>query len=389
MDHIPAVGRHTESILREFGRSEEDMGRQQARCLLDAQDRMESDPQVGKTTSEAAPRTCTLAAMNINRRDSIRSISIVLLASAIGRSANAQAEWPARPVRFVVPVAPGGSADMLARTLGERLAKSFGQPVVVENMSGAGGVTATQSTARAAPDGHLVMLSYSATHSTNPAVRKVPYDPEKDFTPIAMIGGTPNVLVVNAGVNAASFGEFIALLRANPTKYSYGSAGQGTLTHLAMEQLKESTRTFMVHVPYRGGSPMMADLIGGQTQAAMPSLSTALPHIRGGRIRALAVTSAKRHPALPDTPTLEELGLKGFNSVQWYGVHGPAGIPRDVVRRLNEEINKQLTAQELQEKLAHDAITIMPMSPEQFKDYVQRDGKQWVQLVQARKLVVD
>ncbi len=134
---------------------------------------------------------------------------------------------------------------------------------------------------------------------------------------------------------------------------------------------------------------MIADLIGGQTQAAMPSLSTALPHVRGGRIRALAVTSAKRHPALPETPTLEELGLRGFNSVQWYGVHGPAGIPREVVRRLNDEINRQIVAQDLQEKLAHDAITVMPMSPEQFRNYVQRDAKQWVQLVQARKLVVD
>ncbi|HEX2544277.1 MAG TPA: tripartite tricarboxylate transporter substrate binding protein [Ramlibacter sp.] len=327
--------------------------------------------------------------MNPTRRDSIRTIVSTLVGTAVGSAAHAQADWPARAVRFVVPVAPGGSADMLARTLGERLAKAFGQPFVVENVSGGGGVIATQSTARATADGHLVMLSYSATHSTNPAVRKVPYDFDKDFTPIAMIGGTPNVLVVNASINAASFRDFIALLKAGPTKYSYGSAGLGTLTHLAMEQLKESTRTFMVHVPYRGGSPMMADLVGGQINAAMPSLSTALPHIRGGRIRALAVTSSKRHPALPDTPTLAELGLKGFETVQWYGVHGPAGMPPAVVRRLNEGINKQIAAPDLQEKLAQDAITVTPMSPEQFRAYVQRDGKQWVQLVQSRKLVVE
>lgn len=327
--------------------------------------------------------------MNITRRKSFHTVAGALLVATTGGVAHAQADWPARPVRFVVPVAPGGSADMLARTLGERLAKAFGQPFVVDNVSGGGGVIATQSTARAVADGHLVMLSYSATHSTNPAVRKVPYDPAKDYTPIAMIGSTPNVLVVSSGVNASTFRDFIALLKANPTKYSYGSAGQGTLTHLAMEQLKESTRTFMVHVPYRGGSPMMADLVGGQTQAAMPSLSTALPHIRGGRIRALAVTSPKRHPALPDTPTLEELGLKGFNTVQWYGVHGPSGIPREVLKRLNDEINRQLTAPELQEKLAHDAITVMPMSPEQFGAYVDRDRQQWVQLVKSRNLVAD
>lgn len=326
--------------------------------------------------------------MKITRRDSIRSLGAALLASTFG-AVHAQADWPSKAMRFVVPVAPGGSADMLARTIGERLGKALGQPVVVENVSGGGGVIATQAIARAMPDGHAFMLSYSATHSTNPAVRKVPYDPDKDFTPIAMIGGTPNVLVVNAGLDAANFRDFLALLKANPTKYSYGSAGQGTLTHLAMEQLKESTRTFMVHVPYRGGSPMMADLIGRQTHAAMPSLSTALPHIRGGRIRALAVTSAKRHPALPEVPTLEELGLKGFSTVQWYGVHGPAGMPREVVRRLNEEINRQILAQDLQEKLAHDAITVMPMSPEQMRDYVQRDMRLWTQLVQTRKLVVD
>ena len=327
--------------------------------------------------------------MKIERRQGLITICAALACAAIPHLANAQTEWPAKPIRFIVPVAPGGTADMLARTLGERLGRAFGQTFVVDNVSGGGGIIATQTTARAAPDGHTLMLSYSATHSTNPAVRKLPYDAINDFTPVAMIGGTPNVLVVNQGVPANSVKELIALLKANPAKYSYGSAGQGTLTHLAMEQFKETTQTFMVHVPYRGGSPMMADLLGGQTHTALPSLSTALPHIRSNRIRALAVTSARRHPALPDVPTLEEVGLKGFNSVQWYGIHGPANMPRPLVQRINEELNRQVNAPELNEKLSHEAINLMPMTPEQFGQYVKSDMAQWVQLVKTRKLTMD
>lgn len=327
--------------------------------------------------------------MKIERRQGLITICAALACAAIPHLANAQAEWPAKPIRFIVPVAPGGTADMLARTLGERLGRAFGQTFVVDNVSGGGGIIATQTTARAAPDGHTLMLSYSATHSTNPAVRKLPYDAINDFTPVAMIGGTPNVLVVNQGVPANSVKELIALLKANPAKYSYGSAGQGTLTHLAMEQFKETTQTFMVHVPYRGGSPMMADLLGGQTHTALPSLSTALPHIRSNRIRALAVTSARRHPALPDVPTLEEVGLKGFNSVQWYGIHGPANMPRPLVQRINEELNRQVNAPELNEKLSHEAINLMPMTPEQFGQYVKSDMAQWVHLAKTRKLTMD
>ena len=327
--------------------------------------------------------------MNMDRRRGVKVIGAAFICAALPDLARAQADWPAKPVRFIVPVAPGGSADMLARTLGDRLGKAIGQTFVVDNVSGGGGIIATQTTARAAPDGYTLMLSYSATHSTNPAARKLPYDAVTDFTPIAMIGGTPNVLVVSKGVGATSVKELIALLKASPAKYSYGSAGQGTLTHLAMEQFKETTKTFMVHVPYRGGSPMMADLLGGQTQAAFPSLSTALPHLRGNRIQALAVTSLKRHPALPDVPTLEELGFKGFSGVQWYGVHGPANMPKSIVKRLSDEINKQLNAPDLNEKLVQEAISPMSMTSEQFGEYVKRDMAQWVQLVKARKLEME
>lgn len=325
----------------------------------------------------------------MDRRQSLGTFAALLAGAALPGLAKAQGDWPAKPVKIIVPVAPGGSADMLARTIGERLGRTFKQTFIVENVSGGGGTIATQQTMRAAPDGYTMMLSYSATHGTNPSVRKVPYDPVGDFTPIAMIGGTPNVLVVSGSVPASNLNEFIQLLRASPAKYSYGSAGAGTLTHLSMEQFKESTRTSIEHIPYRGGSPMMADLLGGQIQAGCPSLSTALQHIRGGRIRPLAVTSARRHPLLPDVPTLTEAGLSGFGTVQWYGFHGPANLPKPIVARLNEEINRQLAQPDLREKLSQDAIEIMPMTPEQFGDYVRKDKGIWAQLAASRKIVID
>ena len=184
------------------------------------------------------------------------------------------------------------------------------------------------ATARAAPDGYTLMVGYVGTHGTNPAVRKLPYDAVKDFTPIAMVGGTPNVLVVPPSLPVRTLQEFIAYAKANPGKLSYGSSGPGTLTHLAMEQLKVAADLDMVHVPYRGIGPAITDILGGQTQAMFPGLAAALPHIKAGKMRPLAVTGLKRHPLLPDVPTFDELGYKGFDGVQWYGIVGPANLPR-------------------------------------------------------------
>lgn len=325
----------------------------------------------------------------MDRRQSLKWMTMLATSSMLPGLAMAQENWPNRSVKIIVPVASGGSADMLARLIAERLRRSFKQTFIVENVSGGGGTIATQQTARAAADGYTFMLSYSATHGTNPSVRQVPYDPIAGFTPIAMIGGTPNVLVVNSTMQAATLAEFIKLLKDSPSKFSYGSAGAGTLTHLAMEQFKESSATMMEHIPYRGGSLMTADLLGGQIHAGFPSLSTALQHIRSGRIRPLAVTSAKRHPLLPDVPTLIEANLATSGSVQWYGFHGPANMPRAVVTRLNEEINGYLSQPDLQEKLAHDAIEIMRMSPEQFGDYVKSDKAVWTKLAATRKISID
>jgi tripartite-type tricarboxylate transporter receptor subunit TctC len=278
---------------------------------------------------------------------------------------------------------------MIGRTVTERWGKLLNQTFVVDNQAGGGGVIASQNTARAPADGYTLMQGYVATHGTAPATRRLPYDAIKDFTPIGMIGGTPNVLVVNADVPAKDFKQFVAYVKANPSKVSYGSSGAGSLTHLTMELFKQQVGVFMVHVPYRGIAPAFTDLMGGQTQVMFPGLAAAMPHLKSGRVRALAVTGAKRHPAVPDVPTLEELGLKGFDAMQWYGVVGPAGMPAEVVRQLNESLNAVLKAPDLSEKLSVEAVEPMPMSPQQFADFIRADIARWTQLARERHIELD
>jgi tripartite-type tricarboxylate transporter receptor subunit TctC len=278
---------------------------------------------------------------------------------------------------------------MVGRTVTERWGKLLAQTFVVDNQGGGGGVIASQNTARAPADGYTLMQGYVATHGTSPATRKLPYDAVKDFTPIGMIGGTPNVLVVNVDVPAKDFQQFVAYAKSNPGKVSYGSAGAGSLTHLTMELFKQQTDTQMTHVPYRGIAPAFTDLMGNQTQAMFPGLAAAMPHIKSGRARPLAVTGKTRHPQLKDVPTLEELGLKGFDAMQWYGVVGPAGMPADVVKRLNDTLNAVLKAPDLSEKLSVEAVEPMPMTPQQFGDYIRADLARWTQLARDRKIELD
>lgn len=297
--------------------------------------------------------------------------------------------YPSRPIRYIVPVPAGGGSDMVGRTVTERWAKALGQSIVVDNQGGGGGVIASQNTAKAAPDGYTLMQGYVATHGTSPATRRLPYDAIKDFTPIGMIGGTPNVLVVNASLPVTTLREFIAYLGANPGKLSYGSAGAGSLTHLTMELFKQQVNSFMVHIPYRGIAPAFTDLIGGQTQAMFPGLAAALPHIRSGRVRPLAVTGRARHPQLKDTPTLDESGFKGFDAMQWYGVVGPAGMSEGVVRQLNETLNSVLSAPDMREKLSIEAIEPMPMSAEKFGQFMREDIARWTRLAKERGIQLD
>lgn len=301
----------------------------------------------------------------------------------------AQAAFPNKPIRYIVPVAPGGGSDFVGRTVTERWGQALKQTFVVDNQSGGGGTIAAQTTARAAPDGYTLMQGYVATHGTSPATRKLPYDAIKDFTPVGMIGGTPNVLVVNAALPVNTLKEFVAYLRQNPGKLSYGSAGAGSLTHLTMELFKQQVNSFMVHIPYRGIAPAFTDLIGGQTQAMFPGLAAAVPHIRSGRVRPLAVTGLVRHPQFKDIPTLDESGFKGFEAQQWYGVVGPAGMPAAVVKTLNDSLGAVLAMPDLREKLSIEALEPLAMSPEQFAEFIRADIARWTQVAKARGIQLD
>ena len=295
--------------------------------------------------------------------------------------------YPTKTVKIIAPVQPGGGVDLTARTVAEQLTKSLGQSFIVENVSGGGGVIASQTVARAAPDGYTLMLGYVATHGTVPAVRKVPYDAVKDFTPIAMVAGTPNVLVIGAGVPATDMKSLVAWAKAN--KSSYGSAGQGSLTHLAMEQFRTAAGFDSVHAAYRGIGPAITDVLGGQTQMMMPGLAAATPHIKGGKMKPIAVTGLTRYPLLPDVPTFEELGYKGFTGVQWYAIVGPAKMPADIVKRLNDEINKAIATPELKQRLSGEALDPMPMTPAQFGKFMEEDIAKWAKLAQERNIKLE
>ena len=322
----------------------------------------------------------------MKRRDLLQVAPLLALAPSL---LHAQSGYPSKPIRYIVPVAAGGGSDMVGRTVTDRWAKALGQSFVVENHGGGGGIIACQLAARAPADGYTLMQGYVATHGTSPATRKVPYDPVRDFTPVGMIGGTPNVLVVNAALPVASLAEFVAYVKKNPGQVSYGSAGQGSLTHLTMELFKQQISSFMVHIPYRGVAPAFTDLIGGQTQAMFPGLAAAVPHIRSGRVKALAVTGLARHPQFRDLPTLDESGFKGFDAQQWYGVVGPAGLPAPIVRQLNESLATVLRTPDLREKLSVEAIEPTVMSPEQFGEFIKTDIARWTALARARNIQLD
>jgi tripartite-type tricarboxylate transporter receptor subunit TctC len=322
----------------------------------------------------------------VKRRALLQAAPALALAPWTGARAQG---FPDKPIRYIVPVAPGGGSDLIGRTVTERWARALNATFVVDNQGGGGGVIACQATTRAAPDGYTLLQGYVATHGTSPATRKVPYDPVKDFTPIGMIGATPNVLVVDANLPVKNFKEFVAWLNANKGKVSYGSAGAGSLTHLTMELLKHQLKVPMVHIPYRGIAPAITDVIGGQTQAMFPGLAAALQHIRSGRLRPLALTGKARAPQIKDVPTLEELGLKNFDAMQWYGVVGPAGMPRDVVAKLNGTLNQVLAAPDMREKLAAEAVDPQPMAPDAFGKYYAQDIARWTQLVKAQNLHID
>jgi tripartite-type tricarboxylate transporter receptor subunit TctC len=324
-------------------------------------------------------------------RFAIRACSLAGLVAATvwPLSAPAQAVFPSRVIKVIVPVAPGGGADQVARMVTEKMAQTLGTTIIIENKAGASGSIAAMEVARSAPDGYTLMQCFVATHSTNPAVLKIKYDPIADFAPVGMMAQTSNVLVVGEKNKARNLTEFLALARAQRGGMSFSSAGSGSATHLIMEYLENQAKVDLVHAPYKGAAPAMQDLLGGQVDAMFPSLTTALPHIKSGKLRALAVASVQRDPVLPDVPTVAEQGFPGFSAIQWWGLCAPAKTPEPVVARLNKALVEALSLPEIQNKLHDMAAQPMPMSPQQFGNFLKDEVAKWTQLVRETNLQIE
>ncbi len=292
--------------------------------------------------------------------------------------------WPAKPVRIIAPFAPGGSADTLGRLVAQKLAESFKESFVVENRPGAGGVIGSEFVSKAPPDGYTLLVSGVASHVIAPALpRGTPYDPVKDFTHIALFGGPPAVLVVHPGVPAKDLKEFIALLKKEPGKYSYGSPGNGTHGQLVGELFKRLAGVDMQHVPYKGASGAVADLIAGHLPAASTTLSTAAGQIHAGKARALALSSAARLPDYPNVPTYAELGFKDLVAEVWFSLSGPARMPADIVARLNGEVRKALIAPDLRARIRPEGIEPNDLDAGAFQAFLVSEVKRWTPVVKA------
>ncbi len=310
----------------------------------------------------------------------------ILVFLGIAPTVFAADDYPGHPVRIIAPQAPGGGVDIVGRIIADQLRIATGQPFLIDNQAGAGGAIAAKMTARANPDGYTLMIGYVATHGTNPAVKKNIYDPIKDFTAIGMIGGTPNILVVSRFMPVNTLQEFVAYAKANPRKVDYGTSGVGTLNHLLMEEFKQVSGVPSMAVPYRSIGQAFTDSIGGQIQVIFPGLSAAMPHIRNGSFKALAITGDKRNALLPNVPTFKELGYEGFNSLTWYGIVGPPKLPNAIRDKLNHEIGKILAKPDVLKQLNEQAIYVMPMNPDQFEKYIVDEVKHWSEVARISKV---
>ena len=306
----------------------------------------------------------------------------------------AQSAWPNKPVRIVVPFAPAGTTDILARALAPELSRAFGQPFVIENKPGAGGNVGADLVAKSG-DGHTLLMGTVGTHAINPALyARMPYDHVKDFVPVTLVAGVPNVLVMNPA-KAEAMGikgvpDLIRVAKANPGKLNMASSGNGTSIHLAGELFKTMTGTYMVHFPYRGSGPALLDLMGGNMDLMFDNLPSAMPHIKAGKLKALAVTSAERSSALPDLPTVAEAGpLKGFEASSWFGLLAPAGTAPEVVNRLQQETAKALATPALKERLQAQGAIPSGMSPADFAKFIAAETKKWAAVVKASGATVD
>jgi tripartite-type tricarboxylate transporter receptor subunit TctC len=316
------------------------------------------------------------------------ALTLLLLAllAALAAPAAAAERYPARPIRLVVPAAPGGGTDIIARILADALAPALGQTVVVDNRAGAGTTLGADIVSKAAPDGHVLLISPNALAFNVALYRKLPYDTLRDFAPIALVADQPNILVVHPSLPAKTFQDFIALARSQPGKLVYGSGGTGVGSHLAMELLLLSRKIELVHVPYKGVGPAVTALLGNEVSALLSTFASALPHVKSGRLRALGVTSAQRAPALPDTPTIAESGVPGYEYGTWYGLLAPAGTPRATIERLNRVTVEALASPKTAERLLGQGLTPTPSTSAEFSARLKSETGKWIRVVREAKI---
>ena len=331
------------------------------------------------------------------RRVAIKSFAygLIIATNLIAIQAHSQTAWPSKPVKIVVPFAPGGTTDILARAMAPELSKAFGQSFIVENRAGAGGNLGSDIVAKSAPDGYTILMGTVGTHGINVALyEKMPFDPVKDFAPITLIAGVPNVMVMNADkakqLNINNVADFIKVAKASPGKLNMASSGNGTSIHLAGELFKSMSGTYLVHFPYRGSGPALLDLVGGTMDVMFDNLPSALPHIKSGKLKALAVTSSQRSAVLPDVPTVEEAGkLKGYEASSWFGLLAPAGTPPDIVSRLQQESAKAMNNPAVKEKLLSQGAMPGGNTPADFSKMIDFEIKKWAQVVKVSGAKVD
>ena len=307
-----------------------------------------------------------------------------LAAFAQAASTGAGQAYPTKPIRFVVPYPPGGPLDAVARLLGQKVAESVKQPVIVDNKPGAGGNIGADAVARSAADGYTILMGAVATHAINPTLyASIPYDAVRDFQPITQVASTPNVLIVHPSIPATSVREFIAYAKANPGKLNFGSGSTGSAGHLAGELFKTMAGVEMIHVPYKGAAPAMQDLIGGQVQLMFDNYASAATQVRAGKVKALAVTTAKRSALAPDLPTIAESGLAGFDISTWFGIFAPAGTPREIVDRLHAEFTRALALADVREKMVNLGAEPIGNRPEEFAAYIRSEAEKYARVVKS------
>jgi len=318
-----------------------------------------------------------------------RSIAALLALAAISLPLAAQ-DWPNRPIKMLVGFAPGGGTDVVARLIAQKLTESLGQPVIVENRAGATGTIAAEAVARSAPDGYTILMGHVNSNAIAPMLfKKLAYDAVADFQPVTYVGYVPNILVVHPSVTAKTVPELITELKANPGKMSYASSGVGSTQHLAGEMFQLLTGTSMVHIPYKGSGQAITDLIAGQVQMNFDTMPPVLPHIQGGRIRALAISTPKRLPQLPDLPTFVESGITGFDVTNWYGVFAPSKTPKDIVNRLSVEINKAMNDPATRAKLVDIGTQLGGGTPGEFEAFLKAELTKYGKLGKDAKISID